>query len=94
MDKAGNNKTVARAALDALKALPDSSMAAVKSSSIAAAGFDKNEITGTLRVRFLTGAIYAYKDVPESVYQGLLAAPSAGQYLVSHIKNKYSFTKL
>ncbi len=96
MDTTENTKTEARATLNALKALPESSMAAVKSSSITAAGYDQtpNTSTGTLRVRFFTGAIYAYKDVPESVHQGLMDAPSAGQYLVTHIKGKYTFVKL
>jgi len=37
-----------------------------------------------------SGKVYRNSvDVPASVYEGLLAAPSAGQYYNMHIKGKY-----
>ncbi len=37
---------------------------------------------------------YAYSEVPYSVYEGLLAAPSAGKYHHAEIKWKYPYTEL
>jgi hypothetical protein len=39
-----------------------------------------------LEVEFLNGAIYQYYDVPEALYQGLMAADSHGKYLNEYIK--------
>jgi hypothetical protein len=41
-----------------------------------------------LFVRFHSGAEYVYETVPEGVYQGLLAAPSKGQYIYFVIRAK------
>ncbi len=36
---------------------------------------------------------YEYKNVPESVYKGMLAAESKGAFFAKNIKGKYEFTK-
>ena len=38
-----------------------------------------------------TGGPYAYLDVPEDVYEALLAAPSIGAYFNSKIRERYEF---
>lgn len=65
-------------------------MIAVSSSDIASIGYE----SGTLHVQFHKGGLYAYFDVPEHVYLGLLSAPSKGGYLHAHIKNRYQYSKL
>jgi hypothetical protein len=40
----------------------------------------------TLEVEFLNNTIYQYIKVPYARYQGLMAAPSKGEYLDAYIK--------
>lgn len=49
--------------------------------------------SGTLSLLFDTGEVYHYRNVPASVYQGLLAASSKGRYFREHIKDRFEFTK-
>ncbi len=56
----------------------------VQSSNIASIGYDSN--SQTLEVEFLNGAIYQYYDVPEALYEGLMAADSHGKFLNEFIK--------
>lgn len=58
----------------------------VGSSNLSGAGYDSE--TKELRIEFAkSGAVYAYFDVPDTVYQGLLDAPSAGEYFDGFIRN-------
>jgi hypothetical protein len=66
-------------------------MADLKSSNLQSADYSPE--TNSLTITFRGGGRYSYADVPESVYAGLLAAPSPGSYFASTIKDKYSFTK-
>lgn len=50
--------------------------------------------THILRVKFLSGLIYDYKDVPPEVYKSLKIAGSKGRFLNFHIKGKYEFDKI
>jgi hypothetical protein len=46
-------------------------------------------------VEFLSGAVYQYFGVPESVYEGLLNAPSKGRYLDQFVKKAgYSYARI
>lgn len=65
-------------------------MIPVSSSNLSAVGYEDT----TLYVRFHSGSTYAYFNVPENVYNGLLAAPSKGKYLASVIKGSYTYQKL
>jgi hypothetical protein len=60
-------------------------MTAVKSSQIAAVGYDAG--AQTLAVQFVRGYTYHYTPVPEAVYQGLLAAESVGKFFGANVKN-------
>ncbi len=66
-------------------------MIPVNSSNLVAVGYDKS--TQTLRVKFNSGT-YDYYNVPELIFNGLLSAPSKGQYHHEHIKNSYRFNKI
>lgn len=61
----------------------------VKSSNISAVGYEN----GTLAVKFSSGTVYHYSDVPANVYAELLAAESIGRYFAANIRNKYSSHK-
>lgn len=72
---------------------------AVRSSNIARIGFDLTDAArlryGILTVEFMSGAIYRYFDVPASMHEALLAAPSVGTYFTHAIKHGgFKFEKL
>ena len=50
--------------------------------------------SSTLRVIFVSGMIYDYKNVPESVFKMMKAATSKGTFLNQQIKGKYHFEKI
>lgn len=62
----------------------------VSSSNLAAVGYENH----TLYIAFHSGWLYAYSNVPESVYQELMAASSHGKYFHAYIRNVYPYRKL
>lgn len=54
-------------------------------------GYDERH--GRLLVRFVTGHVYAYRDVPRAVYDGLANAASAGTFFNDHIRDRYAFDR-
>lgn len=65
----------------------------VDSTNIEAIGFDSS--AQELHVRFLkSGLTYVYYGVEEWVFQELLRADSKGRYFASHIRDRYSSSKL
>jgi len=56
----------------------------VRSSTLEAIAYD--ELSSTLGVRFRNDTEYEYLQVPESIYRGILAAPSAGKYFDANVK--------
>lgn len=50
--------------------------------------------THTLRIIFVSGMIYDYKDVPETVYLAMKSAESKGIYLNKYVKGHYFFEKI
>ena len=51
-------------------------------------------LTSTLRIIFVSGNIYDYKNVPLSIYQSLLQSRSKGIFFNEKIKGNYSFNKI
>ena len=47
-----------------------------------------------LRITYVSGTIYDYKNVPEDVYQEMKDAVSKGTYLNEHIKGNFDFEKI
>lgn len=65
----------------------------VSSSNIASIGYDADNMV--LEVEFLNGSIYQYYDVPQIIYDGLMAADSHGKYLAAYIKKGgYRYTSV
>lgn len=56
----------------------------VTSSNILSIGYDPDN--RILEVEFTTGAVYQYYDVPQSIYDGLMAADSHGTFLSAYVK--------
>lgn len=69
----------------------------VKSSQIAAIGYDAG--TKTLEIEFpglagAAGSVYQYSDVPAEVHANLMGAESPGRYFGVHIRGKFAFKKV
>jgi len=47
----------------------------------------------TLRIRFVSGIVYDYVNVPISIYLDMKEAYSKGTYFNKYIKNKFEFIK-
>ena len=47
-----------------------------------------------LRVVFVSGSVYDYKNVPEEVYNAMRTSGSKGTFLNQHIKGHFKFIKL
>lgn len=62
-------------------------MIPVRSSAIAAVGYDPN--TRRMQIRFTSGGTYTYCGVPQSVYDGLMSASSVGTYFDRVIRDRY-----
>lgn len=65
---------------------------AVASSNINGVAYDaaKQE----LYIEFKGGARYKYSGVPEDDYDGLMGAPSKGQFFASNIKDAYPYQRV
>lgn len=65
----------------------------VVSTNIRSIGYDAS--TMILEVEFNNGTVYQYYDVPEALYEGLMAADSHGKYLNEYIKKGgYSYARV
>lgn len=67
-------------------------MIPIFSSNLSAIGYER--VDSTLYIQFTNGHLYAYSDVPLSVYDGLMNAPSHGQFFARFIKNSYRYCRL
>jgi len=65
---------------------------ALSSSVIASVAYDAP--TKTLQVEFRTGRVYWYLDVPQSEFEGLMQASSAGAYFNHEIRDRYAFREI
>jgi len=67
-------------------------MLPVDSSNLSAVGYDPK--TNIMHIRFQSGRLYAYYDVPENIYHDLMNADSLGSFFNSFIKDFFRYTKL
>lgn len=47
-----------------------------------------------LRIVYVSGMVYDYKNVPPEVYEAMKASGSKGTFLNRHIKTNYEFEKV
>ena len=64
----------------------------VQSSNLVSVGYDA--AAQLLEIEFVTGKVYQYHAVPADIYQGLMSAPSKGEYLHDIILNRYDFQEV
>ncbi len=62
-----------------------------RSSVLESADYDPEACTPD--ITFRTGRRYTYVHVPEHVFDALIAAPSAGEYFNTHIRDHYTSRK-
>ena len=55
---------------------------------------DYNAATATLTIRFVSGSLYEYYDVPQEVYDAFKAFREKGVFYNEHIKGKYRFARV
>ncbi|MBS1606883.1 MAG: KTSC domain-containing protein [Bacteroidetes bacterium] len=53
-----------------------------------------DEPSHTLRVVYVSGNIYDYKEVPPAVYEKMRSSSSKGIFLNTEIKGHYDFQKI
>lgn len=53
-------------------------------------GYEYDEASQTLSIRFQSGRTYRYGSVPQDVADGLGSADSPGRYFNANIKNNFS----
>ena len=56
--------------------------------------FSYDTITATLRILFVSGIVYDYRDVPEHVYRDMKNNFSKGKFFNKYIKGRYEFRKV
>lgn len=61
-------------------------------SHLAGAAWDEGR--SVLRIRFRSGGVYDYAEVPRTVYMALMAAQSKGSFFNREIKDRYAFVKV
>ena len=59
----------------------------VVSSNLASIGYED----GILEIEFKTHSVYQYRNVPPSVYEALMSAPSHGKYFSAHIRDNSNY---
>lgn len=62
--------------------------------SMVISGFKYDVDTQVLRIYFVSGMVYDYKNVPHHVYDAMTKAFSKGTYLNRYIKGHYDFEKV
>ncbi len=64
----------------------------VSSSNIVSIGYD--ESSQILEVKFKSGDIYQYYNVPKDTYKTFMNTGSKGRYLHKYIRDRYKFVKV
>lgn len=64
----------------------------VESSALKSVGYDGSR--EVLVIKFTSGSVYEYDDVPRSVYEELMNAPSKGRFFNANIKGLYTCRRI
>lgn len=64
----------------------------VSSSNLVSVGYDDS--SQTLEIEFQDGAVYQYFNVPQNIYDALMAAPSKGQFLAYQIRDRFPYSRV
>lgn len=64
----------------------------VSSSNIRSVGYDGG--TQTLEIEFVESGVYQYLNVPKTMHERFMAAPSKGRFFSANIKDKFRTRKV
>lgn len=64
----------------------------VESKTVLSIGYEPT--SSTLEVEFKSGGVYQYYNVPEPIYQQLMASDSKGKFMHAYIKPAYPFSRV
>jgi hypothetical protein len=64
----------------------------VSSSNIESVGYDSND--EILEIKFHSGGVYQYLNVPREKYESLMNASSKGSYFAKFIKDRYRYKRI
>lgn len=64
----------------------------VVSSNISEIAYDAEQ--SELHIKFSSGSEYVYNEVPQSVFDDFLDAPSKGRFFSATIKGSYNYTRV
>ena len=68
-------------------------MITVNSTNIDSVGY--NADTQTLTVKFrVSGQTYEYYNVPQNLYEGLMASESKGKYINDNIRSQFNYRRV
>jgi hypothetical protein len=67
-------------------------VATVESTTLATVAYD--EAQELLQLEFCNRAIYLYFDVPPTVHQALLGAPSKGKYFNQNVRGRFRYCSI
>lgn len=67
-------------------------MIEVNSSTISQVGYDSS--SQILAVKFKTGAVYEYLEVPQEIYNFVINSDSVGKALNAEVKGVYEYRQL
>lgn len=67
-------------------------MVNVRSSNLSSVGYD--DVSAILRIEFVNGRVYDYKNVPEEIHLGLMQAASKGKFFSSKIRDRYRCSRI
>ena len=67
-------------------------MRIVESSNIHAVGYDATD--KILKVRFNSGELYYYFEVPPELHEQLMLAPSIGKFFNQFVKKRYAYGRM
>jgi hypothetical protein len=63
----------------------------VASSSLSRVAYEPSSMV--MSVEFHNGTVYEYFDIPQTLFEQLVAAGSAGQFLVQNVKGTYRYAR-
>jgi KTSC domain len=64
----------------------------ITSTALKSVGYDA--VAHVLEVELQAGPIHRYFDVPQSVYETLISAPSKGRYFDNNVRGKYEHRQI
>lgn len=64
----------------------------VSSSNLSSVGYDEDD--RILEIKFNSGGVYQYYDVPPRIYQELMNASSHGKYFHSNINDNFRYDQI